>query len=169
MIYLTGDCHGDFHRFSRKQRMQLPFEMTADDFVMICGDMGLLWARDREFTYNRKWLCGGLCHIPLPVGESERKKRGGFMLAFYHYPFVQNQDFREYTEEELSHASKVEELFDYCQILEAYITKSGWDFLIRRYGYEGLYEIDRRSGWFDAVSLEEFEQCIAAQIECCMV
>lgn len=90
------------------------------------------------------------------------------MLAFYHYPFVQNQGIREYTKADLSHASKVEELFDYCQILEAYITKSGWEYLIRRYGYDGLYEIDRRSGWFDTDSLEEFEQCIAAQIECCI-
>lgn len=56
MIYLTGDCHGDFSRFSRKQRMQLPFDITENDFVILCGDMGLLWAQDREFTYNKKWL-----------------------------------------------------------------------------------------------------------------
>ena len=90
------------------------------------------------------------------------------MLAFYHYPFVQNQDFKEYSKEDLSKVSKVEELFDYCQILEAYITKSGWDYLIQYYGYEGLYDIDRKSGWFDADSLEEFKQCIDAEIECCI-
>lgn len=90
------------------------------------------------------------------------------MLAFYHYPFVQNQDFREYTKEDLSKASKVEELFDYCQILEAYITKSGWDYLIWQYGYEGLYEIDCKSKWFDVDSLEEFQQCIEAEIENCI-
>ncbi len=56
MIYLTGDCHGEFNRFSRKQRMQLPFELTENDLVIICGDMGLLWAKDREFAYNKKWL-----------------------------------------------------------------------------------------------------------------
>lgn len=70
------------------------------------------------------------------------------MLAFYHYPFVQNQNFREYIKEDLSQVSKVEELFDYCQILEAYITKSGWDYLIHKYEYEGLYDIDQKSGWF---------------------
>ena len=90
------------------------------------------------------------------------------MLAFYHYPFVQNQDFKEYTKEDLSKASKVEELFDYCQILEATITKSGWDHLIAQYGYEGLYGIDRKSGWFDVDSLEEFQQCIEAEIENCI-
>lgn len=56
MIYLTGDCHGDFSRFSRKQRTRLPFEIMEEDFVIICGDMGLLWAHDGEFTYNKKWL-----------------------------------------------------------------------------------------------------------------
>ena len=56
MIYLTGDCHGEFNRFAKKQRMLLPFELTEDDFVMICGDMGLLWAHDGEFTYNTRWL-----------------------------------------------------------------------------------------------------------------
>ena len=30
------------------------------------------------------------------------------MLAFYHYPFVQNQDFKEYSKEDLSQVSKVE-------------------------------------------------------------
>ncbi len=89
------------------------------------------------------------------------------MLAFYHYPFVQNQNFREYTKEDLSDTSKVKKLFDYCQILEAYITKSGWDYLIQRYGYEGLYDIDQKSGWLNAESLEEFKQCVDAEIECC--
>ncbi|MFG6367343.1 MAG: hypothetical protein K1W16_02760 [Lachnospiraceae bacterium] len=91
------------------------------------------------------------------------------MLAFYHYPFVQNQNFRAYTKEDLSDSSKVEKLFDYCQILEAYITKSGWDYLIQRYGYEGLYHIDQKSGWFNAENLEEFKQCVDAEVEYCIV
>ncbi len=69
------------------------------------------------------------------------------MLAYYHYPFVPNRDIREYTEEDLRNPDRVEELFDYCQIFEAYITKSGWEFLIQHYGYEKLHEIDKRSGW----------------------
>lgn len=36
--------------------MQLPFELTQKDIVIICGDMGLLWADDREFAYYKKWL-----------------------------------------------------------------------------------------------------------------
>ena len=52
------------------------------------------------------------------------------MLAYYLYPFVPNQKCREYTRDELMKPEIVEELFDYCQILEAYITKKGWSFLI---------------------------------------
>ena len=53
---------------------------------------------------------------------------GEMMLAYYHYPFIQNQNYREYTQDELMNPEIVEELFDYCQILEAYITKKGWAF-----------------------------------------
>lgn len=56
MVYLTGDCHGEFNRFAKKRRMQLPFSLTERDFVIVCGDMGLLWADDRELVYNKKWL-----------------------------------------------------------------------------------------------------------------
>lgn len=66
------------------------------------------------------------------------------MLAYYHYPFISNNVFKEYTEEDLMNSEIVERLFDYCQILEAYITKSGWDFLINHYGYEKLFDIDKK-------------------------
>lgn len=88
------------------------------------------------------------------------------MLAFYHYPFVPNKDFKEYTEEDLTNPDKVEELFDYCQILEAYITVSGWKFLIRHYGYEKLYEINNKSGWLWADDLNDFISCVEYEMEC---
>lgn len=87
------------------------------------------------------------------------------MLAYYHYPFDSNQDFKEYTREDLMIPERVEELFDYCQILEAYITKSGWGFLIDYYGYEKLYEIDKKSGWFDEDTLESFIERVQYYIE----
>ena len=49
MIYITGDCHCDFRRFTKKQLKLLPFEMTEKDYVIVCGDFGLLWAKDAEF------------------------------------------------------------------------------------------------------------------------
>ena len=87
------------------------------------------------------------------------------MLAYYHYPFVPNQDLREYTKEELTDPKIVEELFDYCQILEAYITKQGWAFLIEHYGYEKLYEIDKKSGWLDDDTLEEYIASVEYEID----
>lgn len=87
------------------------------------------------------------------------------MLAYYHYPFVPNRDIQEYTAEDLLDPQKVEELFDYCQILEADITKSGWRFLIDHYGYEALYEIDRKSGWSPEDTIEGFIEWVAYKME----
>lgn len=54
MIFITGDCHGDYRRFSAnifpEQR-----GMTKEDFVIICGDFGL-WDESGEQKYWRKWL-----------------------------------------------------------------------------------------------------------------
>lgn len=90
------------------------------------------------------------------------------MLAYYLYPFVQNRDVREYTKEDLLKPEKVEELFDYCQILEAYITKKGWEFLIENYGYDKLYEIYKRSGWLTErssdSSIEEYIEWVKNEI-----
>jgi hypothetical protein len=82
------------------------------------------------------------------------------MLAYYFYPFVPGQNVREYTKEQLMDAKTVENLFNYCQILEACITKQGWAFLIDQYGYEKLYEIDNISGWINADTLEEFQDWV---------
>ena len=87
------------------------------------------------------------------------------MLAFYLYPFADNQKPLEYTAEDLRNPSKVEELFDYCQIREGYITKSGWDFLIQNYGYEELYRIDKKSGWLDTESPDEYRLEVETQRE----
>ncbi|MEZ4329245.1 MAG: hypothetical protein R3B40_28715 [Polyangiales bacterium] len=42
----------------------------------------------------------------------------------------------------------VEQVFDYCQILEAVITAEGWRVLFEAHGADGLVAINRRSGWF---------------------
>ena len=47
MIYITGDCHGDFKRFNKKNFPE-QLEMTKDDFVIICGDFGGVWNKDEE-------------------------------------------------------------------------------------------------------------------------
>lgn len=54
MIYVTGDTHGDFGRFSKKKLRIKGMELTADDYVIVCGDLGLCWAKDKTFDYNCK-------------------------------------------------------------------------------------------------------------------
>ena len=43
----------------------------------------------------------------------------------------------------------MKELFDYCQVLLANITKEEWRFPIKTYGFSGLLAINCKSGWFD--------------------
>lgn len=49
-IFITGDCHGNFKKFTRNQREKL--NIQSDDYVIVCGDFGLLWSDDKEFKYN---------------------------------------------------------------------------------------------------------------------
>lgn len=39
MIYITGDCHGNFERFNASIFPEQN-EMTKEDYVIICGDFG---------------------------------------------------------------------------------------------------------------------------------
>jgi len=52
MIYITGDCHGNFERFNSKNFPEQK-EMTKDDYVIICGDFGF-WtpSKEREYTLD---------------------------------------------------------------------------------------------------------------------
>lgn len=54
MIYITGDCHGDWTRFSSESFPEQK-EMTRDDFVIVCGDFGL-WEDDKTERWWFKWL-----------------------------------------------------------------------------------------------------------------
>lgn len=54
MIYVTGDTHGDFSRFSKKELGRNGIKLTAGDSVIVCGDFGLCWERNRTFAYHCK-------------------------------------------------------------------------------------------------------------------
>lgn len=54
MIYITGDCHGDYHRFNTTCFFEQK-EMNKDDYVIIAGDFGF-WKDDKEQQYWLKWL-----------------------------------------------------------------------------------------------------------------
>ena len=61
-----------------------------------------------------------------------------------------------YTEDNVRTIDDVVEIFDYCQISEAMISKKGWNYLIERFGTEKLYQADKESGWFAGDSVEDF-------------
>lgn len=54
MIYITGDCHGDWRRFSLDCFPEQK-EMTRNDYVIICGDFGL-WHDTSSERYWLDWL-----------------------------------------------------------------------------------------------------------------
>lgn len=55
-ICITGDMHGDFKRFSKKGLLKLPFILTKNDYIIVCGDLGLLWEYSKTLEYNLNWL-----------------------------------------------------------------------------------------------------------------
>lgn len=54
MIYITGDTHSEFNRFSVK-RFPDQYELSRDDYVIVCGDFGL-WHDCPEERYLLDWL-----------------------------------------------------------------------------------------------------------------
>ncbi len=55
MIYITGDCHGDFRRFNTDIFPE-QHKMTKEDYVIICGDFGAIWDKDKESSREKWWL-----------------------------------------------------------------------------------------------------------------
>ncbi len=55
MIYVTGDCHGDIEKLDPKA-FPMQNEMTKDDYVIICGDFGLIWNYENESAYEKRYL-----------------------------------------------------------------------------------------------------------------
>lgn len=54
MIFLTGDCHGEFRKFST---LAFPEQkkLTKSDIVIILGDFGGIWD-ECESSFERRWL-----------------------------------------------------------------------------------------------------------------
>jgi len=52
MVYITGDCHGDFSKFSDFQDQM---NMTRDDIMIVCGDFGL-WHDNEDERERLQWL-----------------------------------------------------------------------------------------------------------------
>ena len=52
MIYITGDTHGEFGRFPGGDVLSGQRRLLQGDYVIVCGDFGLCWAKDKEFEYH---------------------------------------------------------------------------------------------------------------------
>ena len=55
-IYVTGDIHAEPDRFNTENFPEQK-ELTHDDYMIICGDFGLVWAEDTGEAAAR--LAGG--------------------------------------------------------------------------------------------------------------
>lgn len=56
MIYTTGDTHAQFDRRFKAKSFPEQKEMTKDDYLIICGDFGGIWARGGESNSEKHWL-----------------------------------------------------------------------------------------------------------------
>lgn len=56
MIFVTGDCHADFHKFN-EEFFPEQTELSRDDFVIVCGDFGI-WHDTPEEREKLDWLAG---------------------------------------------------------------------------------------------------------------
>lgn len=62
-IYITGDTHADFIRFSTESFYeQKEMNNQEENFVIICGDFGGVW--DQEESKNEKWWLDWLENKP---------------------------------------------------------------------------------------------------------
>lgn len=55
MIFVTGDCHGNFVRF-KPEYFSEQAQMTRDDVVIITGDFGGVWFGDSRDSEALDWL-----------------------------------------------------------------------------------------------------------------
>ncbi|MBR2284345.1 MAG: metallophosphoesterase [Ruminococcus sp.] len=57
MIYITGDTHGDYDiRKLSSENFPDGKALTRSDYLIVCGDFGLVWDDSPEEHYWRNWL-----------------------------------------------------------------------------------------------------------------
>ncbi|MEE0993225.1 MAG: metallophosphoesterase [Bacteroidales bacterium] len=85
MIYITGDCHGDWSRFSSDSFPEGK-NMTRDDFVIVCGDFGI-WQPSNSEKYWLDWLSEKSFTVLFVDGNHENFDRlngGEFPIVDFH-------------------------------------------------------------------------------------
>lgn len=90
MIYITGDTHGDFHRFNR-------LDINDKDVMIILGDVGINYyldehdkkLKERLNKYSFKFFCIQGNHEERPeniLGYHEKEMFGGQVFVEDEYP-----------------------------------------------------------------------------------
>ncbi len=85
MIYITGDTHSDFSRFT-EENFPIQSEMTKDDYIIICGDFGGVWTLEEESRREKEaldWLNNKNFTTLFVDGNHENYTR------LYNYPIEQ--------------------------------------------------------------------------------
>ena len=92
MIYITGNTHSDFSRFT-EENFQIQSEMTKDDYIIICGDFGGVWTFEEESSREKElldWLGNKNFTTLFVDGNHENYTR------LYNYPIEEKNNERIY-------------------------------------------------------------------------
>lgn len=73
MIFVTGDCHADYTKFSNNAFPEQK-NMTRNDIVIVCGDFGI-WHKDAQEKWWHKWLSEKRFTIVFADGNHENFDR----------------------------------------------------------------------------------------------
>ncbi len=85
MVFITGDCHGEWYKFSNRVFREQS-EMTREDFVIVCGDFGI-WHPDASEKWWLEWLSEKNFTILFADGNHENFDRlysGEFETVDFH-------------------------------------------------------------------------------------
>lgn len=56
-IFITGDTHQSIDIFKlNAQNFPVQKELTKEDFLIVCGDFGMIWSNSEEEMWWRNWL-----------------------------------------------------------------------------------------------------------------
>lgn len=73
MFYITGDTHGsyDIHKLSKPSLNKNSITLTSNDYLIICGDFGLVWNNSLDENYWLDWLNEKPCTTLFVDGNHE--------------------------------------------------------------------------------------------------
>lgn len=73
MVYITGDCHAVYHKFTTVNFPEQK-DLTRDDFIIVCGDFGL-WHKTKTEEWWLDWLSGKSFTLLFADGNHENFDR----------------------------------------------------------------------------------------------